>query len=128
MVKKIYNRILARMYWFYDKIIKEADDSMKFYYMAFAFSMSIVFFIWGIMLFIERKTHFSPFEGKARFLIPGILVLATSLISFYRNRKTIEKRVRKIKLSFNYYDVGVVIYIILAFFTFFYNLVRMRYS
>lgn len=122
-----FNRVLVRTYWFYEKIVREDDDFMKFYYTSFAFSMFIVFYSWGLLLFLERKTKLDfSHIGITKYLIPAIIILGLCLTSLYIKRTKVEKLVKNTKLEFNIYDIVVIIYVFLSFFSFFFNLVQAR--
>lgn len=127
VIQKVFNRVLTRTYWFYEKIIKEDDNFMKFYYTVFAFSMFIVFYLWGLLLFLERKTEldFSAY-GMMKYLLPAIIILGFGLAIFYKKRPRVEKTMKDANLKFNVYDVVTIVYIGLSFLSFFYNLVHSK--
>lgn len=126
-MKKFFNRVLIRIYWFYNKVIKESDSFMLFFYTIFAFTMFIVFYVWGLILFIERKTILDFPDGIAKLLVPGGLILLVSLIFFFKRRERNEALMREeSNKKFDKVDIGVIAYIVMAFFTFFYNVVQSR--
>ncbi len=126
-MKKFFNRVLIRIYWFYNKVIKEQDSFMLFFYTSFAFTMFIVFYVWGLILFVERKTILDFPDGIAKLLVPGGLVLLVSLIFFFKRRERNEALMREeSNKKFDKVDIGVIAYIVMAFFTFFYNVVQSR--
>ena len=122
MMKQLFYRILIRANWFYKEVIKEPDHYMVFFYTIFAFSMFIVFYVWGFCLYLARQL----FEGQFVFgiweiLLIGVTVIGLNLFLFWRRREEWEKLFKKSDLKFNKYDIGVIIYVTLAFFTYFFN-------
>ena len=122
MMKQLFYRILIRANWFYKEVVKEADHFMVFFYTIFAFSMFIVFYVWGIGLFLKRQLMGSEFIFREwEMLLTGVIVIGLNLFLFWRERAKWEKLFKKSDLKFNKYDIGVIIYVTLAFFTFFFN-------
>ena len=125
MIKSLFNRLLIRIFWFYENIINERDDFMKFYYTVFAFSMFIVFYLWGGIIFLERTMDIDLLEyNKIKYFSFAVLITGAFMYFFWRNRAKWERIFKKKELSFNLYDVGVISYIFFSFFAFFYNLLK----
>jgi hypothetical protein len=89
--------------------------------------MFIVFYCWGILQFFERIIHMELVSGKSKFLIPAILIFSLNAAYFYNKKEKIERIYKKANLQLNKLDIGVILYILFSFFTFFYNLVKSKH-
>ncbi len=126
-MKKFFNRVLIRIYWFYNKVIKESDSFMLFFYTSFAFTMFIVFYVWGLILFIERKLNIQYDFGVKKFLLSLGVIMTFFIIYFFRRRQKFEEMLSKdFDCRFNNYDIGVIAYIVMSFIVCIYNVVQSR--
>lgn len=125
VIKHFINRLLRRIHWFYKNVIKETDEFMVFYYTIFAFSMFIVFYLWGLVILIERKIGIDFLEyDKMKYFLFALGIVGMIMFYFWRKKKDWEKFFKESRLQFNKYDIAVLLYVVLSFFTFFYNLLQ----
>ncbi len=126
-VKLFFYRILSRCYWFYIKVIKESDPFMSFLYTIFAYTMFFVFYLWALLFYYDRKSGSHFLNGMDKLLPTAILTITISFIYFFKRRKTIEKMLKAdVNRTFDKLDLLVIGYILLAFFTCFYNVYKSR--
>lgn len=125
-IKKFFNRVMYRNYWFYRNVIKESNSFMQYYYASFAYSMYIVFYIIGLILFIGRKTEIEVLQwNRIRLTIVAFLIIIINLTYFFSNRINIEHEIKK-KSKMPLYDVIAVIYIVFSFIVFFISIYRLK--
>ncbi len=112
--------------WFYKSIIKESDSFMRFFYSAFAFSMFIVFYLTGILLFIGKRANIKIFEWNFyRFIFMAFSIILICLSFFFVNRIYFEKEI-KMRQKSSYLDTFVIIYILFSFIIFYINALNIR--
>lgn len=126
MIKLFFERVLFRTYWFYEKVIKEDDNFMKFYYAVFAFSMFMVFYTVGLALFIWQETNANIFEFKKnKYFLFAVAIVLVNMAWFYKRKEPVLKKIKKANKNLNNYDLFVILYVFFAFFCFFYSIYQL---
>ena len=87
--------VICSIYKFYESFIGEADSYMRFLYTFGGLSMTLVFYVWGIVFHFHK---FPNSENMAIVLNGILLIIITPILLFaFLNRNRVEKFIKAIK-------------------------------
>ena len=115
MFLKFLIKVVVRLYWYFDKVIKEPDPFMQFWYAAFAFTVLVSFYIFlGIVLFdmIANTKLIDKLLLNSRIYTFYFLNLLIFLSIVFSNKNQIVSEYQKKSNSFYKSDLWVVLFIL----------------
>ena len=124
MIRKFIHRLFLRIYWFYDQVIKESNQDLRFYFTTFAISFLLFFYINFILALVYVWTRWSFLNlDRTEMMVFIILFLALTIYSFYQKKNFFLKKTKTFDEPFGKGDVAILAYVIIGLYLSYYTIV-----
>jgi len=118
-------RVLSLTNRFYKRI--ESDTIMQFEYTLFAFAMYIVFYLWGLLLWIYLITRISLLKMSYLYFLYALPVFMLIYLYLYRNKIKVLKDIeRSDNISLGIKDIFVLAYVFMSFPFFYFSVIWVK--